>query len=548
MVLVYSIVAGLFSTFLHKDQSTTPKRSSVQDSRQAIYAIIQDPEMNQTAGGKLAIAVFRQTMCSTIGEACTDNPEDATKNFDNSLMGFVGNLIVTPYKYPPSSGLYWAYSGLENVGFVPNARAAGIGFYSLQAFQPFWSAFRTISYIAIVLIVVTIGFFIMFRVQVSAQTIVTVENALPRIVLTLLFITFSFAIAGFIIDLAYLFIFLIFEVFALTGMAGMNVPDLQNQYLQGFNGVGGLQNAFGHGFNIYLNGLQGLYASLPLGIQQAIHAVMLLLEAIFVIQIMNATSGTLTKLGGNAAVGLSLIGSITVDIIALITAIVGLGFGIALAPLLLYLLFVLVAVFGLMYLFFRIFFLLIGAYIQIIIQVILAPLLILPHAIPGNDSFWSWLKKVFGYTMVFPLVIFFLVFIEAIYQLTSSVNLPGANAVPQPFGLPLLDNFNTTTFVAIISASIMFMIPDLVKSAIKPIVGESAIPAGPGTLFAGASAGIGQLYGGYARLASLAPHLSGKGPAGWIRSLAGKAGIEVPGKPKLPEPDSAALAHPDTNS
>ena len=45
------------------------------------------------------------SMCSMIGEACTDNPADADKNYGKSVFGFMSNLIIIPYANPPASGV-----------------------------------------------------------------------------------------------------------------------------------------------------------------------------------------------------------------------------------------------------------------------------------------------------------------------------------------------------------------------------------------------------------------------------------------------------------
>jgi len=50
------------------------------------------------------------------------------------------------------------------------------------------------------------AFMIMFRVRISPQTVITVQSALPKIIFTLILITFSYAIAGFLIDLMYVVI------------------------------------------------------------------------------------------------------------------------------------------------------------------------------------------------------------------------------------------------------------------------------------------------------------------------------------------------------
>jgi len=63
-----------------------------------------------------------------------------------------------------------------------------------------WSVVRNVAYMFFVLVFVVGGFMIMFRHKLGGQTIVLVYNTLPNVVLGLILVTFSFAIAGFIID------------------------------------------------------------------------------------------------------------------------------------------------------------------------------------------------------------------------------------------------------------------------------------------------------------------------------------------------------------
>ncbi len=96
------------------------------------------------------------------------------------------------------------HEGLEQSGFIPKTYAAeGIGFAAMKPLLPIWSMFRNIAFSFIVIALVIIGFLIMFRFKVNPQTVLSVENALPKLFITLLLITFSFAIAGFLIDLMY---------------------------------------------------------------------------------------------------------------------------------------------------------------------------------------------------------------------------------------------------------------------------------------------------------------------------------------------------------
>jgi hypothetical protein len=81
-----------------------------------------------------------------------------------------------------------------------------------------WSFTRNIAYAGFVLIMIIIGFMIMFRSKVGGQTMVTIGNTLPRMVVSLVLVTFSFAIIGLIFDVAG------FITGLISSVLGSNVP------------------------------------------------------------------------------------------------------------------------------------------------------------------------------------------------------------------------------------------------------------------------------------------------------------------------------------
>ena len=108
VVAVYFIVISLFSHFIGRDRvSLSSKTDPIKQNRAEIYKVINDKELNKTKEGKLTIALYKMSMCSMIGEACTDNPADADKNYGKSVFGFMSNLIIIPYANPPASGIAW---------------------------------------------------------------------------------------------------------------------------------------------------------------------------------------------------------------------------------------------------------------------------------------------------------------------------------------------------------------------------------------------------------------------------------------------------------
>jgi hypothetical protein len=111
----------------------------------------------------------------------------------------------------PLSGISYAREKLQKLSLVPvaHARTVGFGFNKLEVIQDMWKAFRDIAFGLFVIVAVVFAFMIMFRVKLSPQTVISVQSALPKIIVALILVTFSYAIAGLLIDLMYVVIGLI---------------------------------------------------------------------------------------------------------------------------------------------------------------------------------------------------------------------------------------------------------------------------------------------------------------------------------------------------
>ena len=102
----------------------------------------------------------------------------------------------------------------------------GIGFDGLTPVLQIWKAFRNLTYLFFVILFVILGLGIMFRLNIDARTVMTMQNQIPKIIIALVLITFSYAIAGFLIDMMYLSIFLVVQIFASHQLA--TVTDMSN--------------------------------------------------------------------------------------------------------------------------------------------------------------------------------------------------------------------------------------------------------------------------------------------------------------------------------
>lgn len=169
------------------------------------------------------------------------NP-DYRVSADAGAVNGLGKLIAGMYTHPPASSKEYLADLGSKLTLVKPAYAQGIGFEGLRSILPLWKKFRDITYVFFIIIFVIIGFAIMFRVRLNPQTVVSVQNALPKLIISLLLVTFSYAIAGLLIDLLYVAISLI--------LALLNYPlDVnQNIFLAAggaFLGIGGFGGAVG---------------------------------------------------------------------------------------------------------------------------------------------------------------------------------------------------------------------------------------------------------------------------------------------------------------
>ena len=63
-------------------------------------------------------------------------------------------------------------------------------------------------------------FIIIFRPHISPQAVATVQDSIPRIVIALILVTFSYAIAGLMIDVMFLFLNVIINTLETVGILG----------------------------------------------------------------------------------------------------------------------------------------------------------------------------------------------------------------------------------------------------------------------------------------------------------------------------------------
>lgn len=304
-------------------------------------------------------------------------PSGITSDYrPKGALGDVVNLLSLLYTNPPASGIeYFADLG-RNFGIVSSAYAQqGIGFKYFVPILPVWKLSRNVAYLAFIIIFIVTGLAIMFRVKISPQAVLTIESALPKLIVALIAITFSYAIVGFLIDLIYILI-------------GITIAILESQNL--LVPPGKAASVF---YNPGILTLLGEYFS--------------------------SGKGFATMLGDS--LGKAIYIPILSDIPVLGDKIEG-G------------LITLVLVLALLFTCFKLFFSLLMCYIQIILGLITSPLVIMLSALPGKEGgAFGWLKDILANILVFPAVIALFLLADAIKNATQGVTQPLWSA---PFLIP----------------------------------------------------------------------------------------------------------------
>jgi hypothetical protein len=123
---------------------------------------------------------------------------------------------------------------------VSTAKAQGFGYSTAgNSMIALWRITRNLSYGFMILAVVVLAFMIMFRVKISPQVIITVQSALPKVVIALILITFSYAIAGLLVDLMYVVIGLLATALYSGGLSGIDTPlHLFQDFTQNYSVLG----------------------------------------------------------------------------------------------------------------------------------------------------------------------------------------------------------------------------------------------------------------------------------------------------------------------
>ncbi len=139
-----------------------------------------------------------------------------------TLLGFMGQTYLSK---PASVPVYIAHVK-EKIGIVKPAYAQTRGIDAMTPILKLWEVMRNLCYLFLTVILVIVGFMIMFRKKLDPQTAISIQYAIPKIITALILITFSYAISGLIIDISELLTRIIATVFSGTYFTVNNMNEI----------------------------------------------------------------------------------------------------------------------------------------------------------------------------------------------------------------------------------------------------------------------------------------------------------------------------------
>src|SRR5258706_1870936 len=300
------------------------------------------------------------------------------------LIGFTGNIISGLYNPPLHTSDYIKYMA-GNFGFPRHAYAQGVGFSGLSPLIKLWSTFRNIVYLFFVVIFILVGFAIMLRVRIDPRTVMTIQNQLPKLVVGLLLVTFSFAIAGFLVDLMWVVVFLVINIL-LSADPGIWSINNGTTYSISYSIF---ENPIGFANNVLNGGIIGVSLGAGGSIGGIIH------------NLFSGNNSDLLRTSTSTCNGFDPFCWAGQGIANVLGSVVGAFFGIIFS-----ILGTLVVLIAILIAMFRLWFSLLISYAYILLYTVFSPFYIAIGLLPGSKTgFVSWLRGLTAQLAAFPAAI-----------------------------------------------------------------------------------------------------------------------------------------------
>jgi len=461
---VLFIIIAIIGIFIRYTSNIAPTTQKTQEEQMVEYQQKVGKDLfaykPKTDKDKALYEGTLMVYCKGIGILCDKNTSTySSSNFDKSVMGKMANAVMLPYYAPPASGTYYVLNSLKEAHLIPQSYAAeGLGFAGIVPFINIWKKLRDITFLIIALAMVISGFLIMFRSQMDAQHSIKLESALPKIILTMILINFSFAIAGFMIDFMYILSGLVIVTLGPLMDPSLSIPNVLNTYLHP-----SLFDLFNLGFGNYDGSILGfvhqlheIFVTVPnamLGLFGAAARKMMLFMIGLVLFPLYAAG--IMRLG--LTIGDKVIDSIpSADVIVfLITLIIVLPLSLWLTVKTPVLIIGFIILWSFVVLMAKLVIIVFKTYIKLLFYIILSPLILVSEALPGTSAFVPWLQTICVELLTFPAIL-------AIFFMAGAFRY----AITQGslFRLPYFVSINPEGLSALIGYGTLLMMPNLIMT------------------------------------------------------------------------------------
>jgi len=343
-ILSLFLITSLFTSVAHA--FTTPTNTYQFQFEQAVYGSPDEMNLQSYVNETMKAVMSSSTTLITGCITCESGEGEA------GAVNAISNLIALVYTTPPASGIHYLASIGERLNIIQPAYAQqGVGWSKMEPFLNLWKAFRNLTYVFFVLILVFMGFAIMFRVKINPQTVISIQSALPRVVIALILITFSYAIVGLLVDFMFVLMnlmsFTILKIYPFDQF--LTIQAVTQAISPITDDIGTLKTLLVTGF-------------IPVSLN------------LLLIMLIPDIAGNLTAGGSSNVVGL---GSFLIFIILAIVFLIAL---------------------------IRVLWSLLKAYVMVVINLIFAPFLILVGVLPGSNAIQSWFRNLIANLAVLPAV------------------------------------------------------------------------------------------------------------------------------------------------
>jgi hypothetical protein len=318
-------------------------------------------------------ANWEPSTANEVFQAKTNVPdviEGAAYQFSAPGKGLLaqGMRYITMMYTPPATTAEYVAQVKKNIGVTPAyAQSSGFGFQSISPIYELWKISRDIALAFFVVVFVFIGILVIMRRRIDPRTVISVQQAIPKIIIALVMVVFSYAILGFLIDVV-------------TVATRLGAITLQNS--------GFIAQTAGPGGQIATPGINDLSLT------------KLLNANLFHLYSQLQDVDTLIASFANLDDQLGLVASVLQFDAA--------GGG-GLTRLIIF-----IAIFVSML---RTFFVLLTSYLTVTISIIISPFQFFMYSLPGQDGgFETWFRRIMSHLLVFPTVFFMLAFAAIFYS------------------------------------------------------------------------------------------------------------------------------------